>query len=258
MPTAYKEVRSLVRGLRLLETLGGQGWVKLGILSKSAGIDRSTTYRIVDTLVRLGYLIRRREDGAVALTSKVVEIADGVRNDDLVAQCIAPFMRELTGTVLWPSDFGSLVGGMLTIQVSTHKMSSMTFHRQMIGRTPTLTRSALGRAILSAMEPEEVDAALMIARQNSPEEVDDRRAISRILSEVRRLGYASSIGEIESKISAIALPVRFRNRVVGAVNIVFFRSVMSPKAAAERYLNNLTDCVRGAERALAAEHLAVD
>jgi IclR family mhp operon transcriptional activator len=255
---AYKEVRSLVRGLRVMETLGGQGWVKLGVLSKCAGIDRSTTYRLVDTLVGLGYLMRRREDGAVALTSKVVEIADGVRNDDLIAQCIAPFLRKLTGTVLWPSDFASLVGGEVTIQASTHKMSPMSIHRQMVGRNPTLTRSALGRAILSAMEPNELDAALMIARQSTQEEICERKTINKIVSEVRKQGYASSAGEVESKISAIAVPVRFRNRVVGAINIVFFSSVMAPRTAADQYLTDLRSCVRDAERKLVSEHFAAN
>lgn len=258
MADVYKEVRSLVRGLRVMETLGGQGWVKLGVLSKCAGIDRSTTYRLVDTLVRLGYLMRRREDGAVALTSKVVEIADGVRNDDLIAQRVAPFLRELTEIVLWPSDFASLVGGEVTIQVSTHKMSPMSIHRKMVGRNPTLTRSALGRAILSAMKPNELDAALMIARRSKQEEICDRKTIGQIVSEVRRHGYASSAGEVESKISAIALPVRLRNRVVGAINIIFFSSVMTPQAAAAQYLKDLSGCVRDAERALAYEHLATN
>lgn len=258
MPSVYREVRSLARGIRLLETLSGQGWVKLSVLSSCTKIDRSTTYRLVDTLIRLGYLMRRREDGAVALTSKVAEIADGVRNDDLIAQRITPFLQSLTDVVLWPSDFASLVGGVLTIQASTHKISPMSIHRKMVGKNPTLTRSALGRAILSAMESNELDAALTIARQNTREDVCDRREVSRIVREVRRLGYAASAGEVESKISAIALPVRHRHRVVGAINIIFFRSVMSPKAAAERYLENLSDCVRKAEHALSTEHIMAD
>ncbi len=258
MPNVYKEVRSLVRGLSVLEALGGQGWVKLGSLSRSADIDRSTTYRLVDTLVRLGYLMRRREDGAVALTSKIAKIADGVHNDDIIAQRVAPFLRQLTSNVLWPSDFASLMGGVLTIQASTHRMSPMSIHRKMLGKSPTLTRSALGRAILSAMEPNEIDAALMIARQAAPDDAYDRKTINRIVRDVRKLGYASSAGEVESKISAIAVPVHFHDRVVGAVNIVFFRSVMSPRAAAERYLNPLRECVRNAERALASDPAGVD
>ncbi|GEO86941.1 hypothetical protein RNA01_38730 [Ciceribacter naphthalenivorans] len=56
-------------------------------------------------------------------------------------------------------------------------------------------------------------------------------------------------------ISAIALPVRSRRRVVGAINIVFFRRALSPEEAARKYLDPLRDCVRRAEQAL-AERLA--
>lgn len=38
----YKDVRSLGRGMRILEALGELGWVKLGTLSAYVEIDRST------------------------------------------------------------------------------------------------------------------------------------------------------------------------------------------------------------------------
>jgi len=250
----YKDVRSLGRGMRILEALGELGWVKLGTLSAYVEIDRSTVYRLVNTLSQMGYLVRRREDGAVALTSKIARIADGVRDDDLIAQTVAPFMRDLTDVVLWPSDFASFTGGAVTIQVSTHQMSPMSLHRGLIGKHRPLIRSALGRAILSEMEPNELDAALAIAgRLGSPDarDIRDRVVVDRIIREVRKTGYASSVGATEANISAIALPVRSKRRVVGAINIVFFRSALSPEEAARKYLDPLRDCVRRAEQALA-------
>ena len=66
----------------------------------------------------------------------------------------------------------------------------------------------------------------------------------------RARGYAESDGGSEPNISAIAYPVCWRNRVLGAINIMFFRRAMTPMKAAERYLGYLHECVRDIEREL--------
>jgi IclR family mhp operon transcriptional activator len=251
---SYKDVRSLVKGLRLIETLSELGWSKIGSLSAAAGIQRTTTYRLVSTLEGLGYITRRNEDGAVALSPKFAYIAHDLRDDDVVSQFAWPAIFDLTREVLWPSDFASFEGGKVLIRLSTHKISPMSIHRGMIGKERYLLRSALGLAILSAMDGEALESTLSIIRKLGGEnaaDASDRDAVDRSLDAVRARGYASSAGQTEAKISAIALPVRSPQQLVaGAVNIVFFRSVMTPEQAADRYLDKLRDCVARVENSL--------
>jgi IclR family mhp operon transcriptional activator len=253
MSGAYKDVKSLDRGLRILEVLGRRGRMKIGALAAAAGIERSSTYRLVNTLVELGYLVRRDEDGAISLTAKVRHIADGFRDDDLMAQTVTPFIHNLTRVVLWPSDFATFTGGAVTTLASSHKLSPMSVHRvgAVIGIHRSLFLSSLGRAILSAMQPNELETALAVAAlEPGSASAWDQAGVQKLIDEVHKAGYASSVGELESNISAIALPIRFHN-VVGAINIVFFRAVMTPQAAAARYLKPLRACVRRVEKALA-------
>jgi len=249
----YKDVRALARGIDILEALADLGWVKPGALSAYVGLDRSSVYRLVSTLSNKGYVVRRHEDGAVALTSKVARLADGVRDDELLSQRIGPFMEKLTEEVLWPSDFAGLVGGQITIQASTHSISPMSMHRRLVGKNRPLLNSALGRALLSALPPGALEAALSTALRldgKDASDIADRARVNQILQEVRDAGYASAIGLAEDKISAIALPVLVGTRVAGALNIAFFRSAMSPEAAAQRYLSPLRECVKSIEAAL--------
>ena len=256
VPKPYKDVRALQRGLRVLEAVGEFGWAKAGALSTYTGIDRATIYRLVETLIQMGYLQRRSEDQALSLTSKIAEIGDAVRDDDIVAQTIAPYLFELTESVLWPSDFGGLSRGILTIRVSTHRHSPLTFHRKLLNREQPLTRSALGKAILAAMSENELSAALSavagLGGQNA-EDTSNERFVRQIIQTVRETGYAYSEGTADPKVSAIAQPVMWRNRVVGAVNIVFFRSAMTTREAADKYLADLKECVAKAEQALAKQ-----
>lgn len=250
----YKDARSLMRGLRLLEALSGLGWARIGKLSAAANVERSSAYRIVHTLEQLGYVTRRAEDGAVALTTKFTELADGLRDADIVAQFAWPNLFELTRELLWPCDFATLEGGRVLIRLSTHRISPVSIHRGMIGKERLLTRSALGMAILSAMSADELESSLTIVeRLGGPNAayIRDRAAVSRLAESVRQRGYAGAAGLTESKISAIALPVMAPDkRVAGAINIVFFRSVMTPEEAAERYLDKLRSCVSRVEQAL--------
>ena len=250
----YKDVNSLIRGFRIIEALGKLGWVKVGQLSAETGIQRSSAYRLVNTLEQLGYVTRRIEDGAIALTPSFAHLADGLKDDDIVTQFAWPALFELTSDVLWPCDFASLEGGKVLIRLSTHKISPMSIHRGMVGKERHLVRSALGMAILSAMTGEEMEASLVIIDELggcNAEDVRDRAALRRQVEAVRERGYASSAGQTEAKISAIALPVLSpQNRVAGAINIVFFRSVMTPEQAANRYLDKLRSCVSQVERSL--------
>ncbi|WP_242128755.1 IclR family transcriptional regulator C-terminal domain-containing protein [Sphingobium sp. Sx8-8] len=250
----YKDVRSLVRGLQIIEALSEMGWAKVGDLSMAANIQRSSAYRLVNTLEQLGYVTRRADDGAVALTPKFAYLADALKDDDVVTQFAWPPLFELTKDVLWPCDFASLEGGRVLIRLSTHRISPMSIHRGMIGKERYLVRSALGVAILSAMAEEELESALsIIDRMGGPnaDDIRDRGAIRRLLDGVRERGYAASAGQTETKISAIALPIRSPDgRVAGAVNIVFFRSVMTTGQAADRYLGRLRKCVEQVEQSL--------
>ncbi|MFK0206387.1 IclR family transcriptional regulator C-terminal domain-containing protein [Agrobacterium sp. NPDC090283] len=250
----YKDVRSLARGLNVLETLSELGWTRIGTLASHVDIDRSSLYRIVSTLVGLGYVVRRQEDGAIALTARMAHIAEGVKDDDVIAQAVAPHLRELTHDILWPSDFASFMGGAVTIRCSTHKMSPMSIHRRVVGKKRLLVRSALGQAILSAMTPQELEASLAIVEsQGGPDAKDiiNRAILAQTLNATRDTGYASSSGQMEANISAIALPVHGPSGVVGAINIVFFRSAMTTTKAAERHLDRLRSCIRDVESAIA-------
>ena len=68
------------------------------------------------------------------------------------------------------------------------------------------------------------------------------------MARTRSDGYASSVGETEQGISAIAMPIGGVGPVIGSLNIVFFTSAMTPEVAAGRYLPSLAQAARDIER----------
>lgn len=250
---AYKDVRSLSRGLALIEALGASGWVKPGRLSAQTGIDRTTVYRLVSTLVDDGYVTRRPEDGAVGLSDKLLAISRNLRDNDLIAQLVFRHLSALTQVIKWPSDFAVLSQGALQIATSTHSQSPMSMHRAMVGNTRPLFRSALGKAFLAALPEDELAEVLDLVRSwDGPDAADAKAAetIRRSLIEVREAGYASAVGTTEAKFSAIALPIRRSGAVIGAINIIFFRRALSTEEAAEKYLARMSHTAAAIEAEL--------
>ena len=78
----------------------------------------------------------------------------------------------------------------------------------------------------------------------------DHAVLESLILQVERDGYASSVGETEANISAIALPIIGRGGVVGSLNIIFFRTSMTPQTAASRYLESLRAAVKSIEAKL--------
>jgi len=249
----YKEIRAVTRAFDLLEAAGDLGWAKVGELASYTGIDRGTLYRLIHTLEQKGYLTRRAEDGAVSLTDRILQLGDGVRHEDVAIQVMSQALRGLTLEVMWPSDFGTLVAGRMVIQASSHKYSPVSVHRRLIGKTRSLLRSALGLAYLSSLARDDLERTLDVARRLGTLDAPDLAMLPNIrrrLEEVHLRGYAFSVGLVEENISAIALPVRLGRKPVGAVNIAFFRSAMSPEDAAATCLKPLRDCIARAEAAM--------
>ena len=246
---SYRPVEAIGRGLAVLEALSETGWASISEIRELTGIDRGSLYRIAETLIRLGYVTRREDDRLLAPTPKASRLGEGLKIDDMVAQAVAPHMRTLTAKILWPSDFASFHLGAVRIRHSTHRLSPMSVHSRMVGKERSLIYSSLGKAILSRMTEEEIRQAGQIVRATNRKEADlignpDR--VAQVVNEVRKLGYAASIGQSQDNISAIALPLVAADKLYGAINIIFFRSAATPTEIATRHLADLAACVEAA------------
>lgn len=249
----YPRVRALERGLELIGALSDLGWANPGELAKYTGIHRATVYRLLFTLEQAGYVYLRQGDGRYFLTTRFRRFADSVKDEDWVVQVIGPYLGRLLSQVQWPSDFATFSSGYLEIRESTHRFSPMSVNRAMVGKTRPLLRSALGIAILSEVADESLEQILDLAsimKHDGFSKADVRHDMLQRRLAARERGYAESSGGTEPNISAIAYPVCWRNRVLGAINIMFFRSAMTPAKAAERYLDALHECVHDIEREL--------
>lgn len=247
----HRSVRSLSRGLALIRELNIGGPSSAQRLAARTALNRTTCYRLLQTLREDGYVAFDAKSALFSLTARVRMLGEGVSTRDLSSQAALPAMFTLLDAVSWPSDFGVFELGEVVIRESTHSFSPFSVHRSMVGRGRSLVRSALGHAILSAATPRLRRQMLEITASLVPEDAalaGDARLVARIVGETRKRGYAASVGGSEPGISGIALPVAGAGAVLGALNIVFFSSAMTPQTAARRYLASLRRAVHDIER----------
>ena len=235
----HRNVRALSRGLALISELNASGPSNVVQLAKRTGLNRTTCYRLLDTLREDGYVTFDETNALFGLTPQVRSLSEGVSSRDLSSQAALPAMFSLLDQVSWPSDFGVFELGSVLIRESTHPFSPFSVHRSMVGRRRSLVRSALGKAILAAsplaLRREMLDMTASLVEED-------------ILLQTKKDGYASSVGGSEAGISAIALSIPGGGPVLGSLNLIFFSSSMTPEAAARKYLPNMKVAVKEIER----------
>ena len=142
----HRSVRSLSRGLSLIRQLNVTGPASAQQLAASTDLNRTTCYRLLQTLQDEGYISFDAKSALFSLTNQVRTLSEGVSLSDLSSQAALPPMFSLLKEASWPSDFALFELGSLMIHESTHSFSPFSVHRSMIGRRRSLVRSALGRA----------------------------------------------------------------------------------------------------------------
>lgn len=242
----YKEVRSLSRGLAVLQALNRApgGMATTTTLAQACGVHRTTVKRLLETLRVDGFVRRGEKEGQYCLTFAVRSLSEGFVHDDWVDHVALPLMRAALPDLLWPCDLGALEGGFMVVRESTHRFSLLSQHRGMIGERLPLFFTAMGRAYLAACSESELEGLLTLLAQRDDEVgamARDRAAVDRLIAETRERGYAVNDGDWdrEATYAAIAVPISSGRRLVGGVNLIFPRAAVSTSDLERRYLPRL-------------------
>ena len=255
----YKEVRGLTRGLDVLKALnrlpGGVG--STTELGRACAIDRTTVKRLLETLRGQGLVRQGERDGQYYLTFEVRRLSEGFEDEAWVAQVATPTMQASVRELVWPCDLATAEAGFMVVRESTHRWSTLSQHRAMIGERMPLLVTAIGRAYLTACDDGEREALLELLRRRDDEWGElarDRRYVRRVIAETRRRGHAYNDGEWlrEASFAAVALPVHSGGRLLAALNMVFPKRAVSTRDLLGRFvpaLERLAQSIGKASRA---------
>lgn len=257
-------VNALARGLQVLRAIEASPGLTLRALHEATALPKPTLLRLLKTLCEAGYAHRRLADGAY-----FPEISDSPSNDAdaqriRLAENAAPALAALHDKLPWPTDLGVRDGTTMLVLESNRRLSTLKVNRGVLGFRPHMLWSAVGRAYLAwcpDAEREGILAALRSSTAAEDRKARDRRWIDALLAQTRRQGYgvrdprhASIDASSARAVSAIAVPVLGRDRVIACLNCVWLSEVASEAQIVERYLGTLRDAA--ADIARREEHPA--
>lgn len=232
-------VPGLERGLRILSAFSSRE-PELGApeLSKRIGIPRTTTFRLIQTLEKLGFLERGSSDRTYRLSVAVLrlgfEYINSLELTDLAPAILEP-LRDRTHFsahlvvrdeqfVVFVAKAQSQESGYFSMKVNvgTRLPAHATVHGHVLMGNMTLEE-------LRALYPER---QLERMTEQTPATVDE---LHKRIKAIAKQGYALSQGSFEQGISVISAPVRnMSGRIVAAVSITIPRpDIGSPEKQTE-------------------------
>jgi len=213
-------VQSLERGLAVIRAFGPEGpELTLSDVARRTGLTRAAARRFLLTLADLGYV---RSDGRrFALTPRVLELGYAYLSSLSLPEVAEPHLERLAAEVRESSSVSVLDGDEIVYvgRVPTSRIMRVSIN---VGTRFPAYATSMGRVLLAALEPGELEAYLARAkiRPLTVRTIATAGKLKAELDRIRTQGWALVDQELEEGLRSVAAPIRDRDgRVVAAVNV---------------------------------------
>ncbi|MEU8174312.1 IclR family transcriptional regulator [Microbispora hainanensis] len=209
-------VQSVDRALDVLEALsehGGQAG--LSEIAATTGLPYGTIHRLLQTLLARGY-VRQESDRRYALGGALVRIG-GVA-ERMLAVWAEPYLARLVELSGETANLAVLEGDYVVYVAQVPSPRRLRMFAE-VGRRVLPHSTAVGKALLAGRD----DAEAVFRRTGLPRRTD--RTITSVgelleeLDRVRARGYALDLGEEESGVHCMAVPVHDGGRAFAAMSV---------------------------------------
>ncbi|MFC6671152.1 IclR family transcriptional regulator [Marinobacterium aestuariivivens] len=217
-------VNSLAKGFRVLEAFSyGRPKMTLSEVCDIAQMDSGTVFRILNTLVDLGYVEKNEETRQFRLTLKVTDLGFHAIGRSDIRDLVLPILRALVRTVGETASFGVLEGADILYLERVRAGVTRLGVDIRVGTTTPANCSAIGQALLAFLPPQELDIVLQKKSNPSgtPAVALSGDELDRALEQIRGDGYALKESYFTSSLRVLAVPVLDRDGYpVAAISVV--------------------------------------
>ncbi|MFN3524716.1 MAG: helix-turn-helix domain-containing protein [Paracoccus sp. (in: a-proteobacteria)] len=248
-------VRSLIRGLEVLQAVNRHATFRASDIAKITDIPRPTVYRLLETLETLGFVARGATDGIWRPTLRVKTLSSGFRDEDWVAQNALPRMLRLGKEVLWPLDLVAFSDFRMLVRESTHALSPYSIDHGMVGRQLPILETSGGRAFLAFSEAAE-RAHVLKALASRPGDdhalLHDTAGLDSLLARCRDYGLGFRVEGFNPHTKSISAPIIVDRRVICCMTMIWIGSAMRLEEALDRFGPRLRETAADIARSISA------
>jgi DNA-binding IclR family transcriptional regulator len=217
---AEKKVHSIDRALDIVETLSTQhDGLTLTELAGRIGLPKSTTHRLVSTLVRRGY-VARREGGGYQIGLKLIEAVSYYINSLELQTEARQHLARLTVELGLTAHLGVLEGDQVVYIERIDVLSGVKLYSQ-IGLRMHAYCSSLGKCLLAGLSADELRQVMERCpfERFTPNTITSLPALRAELRKVRGLGYAVDNMEYSLNNRCVGAPIYdYRGETVAAIS----------------------------------------
>lgn len=242
-------IRSVSRAIAVLQAINRGGSLTMMEIAQASTLPYPTACRIVQTLLHEGLIERESVRKRYQPTALVQTLAHGFQGHGALVQATHPHISALTREIGWPISLTTHVGSSMVLRDSTHAQTSLTFNAYFPGYALPILGCAAGLVYLAFTDPAErkglLDGLAYLAH-------DDTKYMLQMVNEgglldaVRSAGHAARgfnrFTQNPGKTSSIAVPLFEHDRIVGALTVAFFSSVIEISAAIKQFAPGLKAC----------------
>ncbi|SDG70862.1 IclR family transcriptional regulator domain-containing protein [Klenkia brasiliensis] len=226
-PTEY--VRALDRGLAVIRAFDRDHPRRtLAEVARAVGLAPATARRLLHTLQAQDYV---STDGQTwVLRPRVLELGQAYLATTTVWDVVRDRLARLAAEVEETASAGVLEGTdvLYTVRVPYRRIMSMNVE---VGTRIPAFASSMGRVLLAALPPAELDAVLAAAdlAPITPQTVTTPAALRAVVDQVRESGVCVLEQELEAGVQCVAAPVHGADgSVVAAVTVSSHTTRVSP------------------------------
>jgi DNA-binding IclR family transcriptional regulator len=236
-----------LRALKVLEALAqSRDALSAAEVAGIIGVERTTAYRMLMTLMEAGYVVRDQRQRAYRLGYKVLTLSRALLSGNEKTELVATCLREISARTGEAVHYSVLERDctVLTQRATGTQLVTIDFH---VGDRAPLHCTSIGKVLLAYQESAAIEAAILrglprFARNT----ITSAPRLREELRKVRAQGYAYDDMEFADDMRCVAVPVIEKDGHVS--------SGISLSGPASRYsrqkLRELRDCAMAAARDL--------
>ncbi|MDR3562412.1 MAG: IclR family transcriptional regulator [Negativicutes bacterium] len=199
--------QSIERALDILECFSqAKSEIGLSELARLVGLPKATVFRMAETLVERGYLIKDGKSQAYQLGYKILRLGQTLLSNMDYRKIALPYMQKIRDETNESVTLYIPINDRERLCVERFQSSHGLRRIVHVGEIFAIDLGAAGKALLAFREAETLHA--------------DYRVTLEELAQIRRQGYALSHGERELGVSSVAVPLLDRySRPIASLSV---------------------------------------
>ena len=249
---------SLERGLSILRLFNRDRptW-NLTQISQTMGINKTSAFRFVNTLVQLGYLKKHSETKLISLGPQVIGLALNFSQSENLSEISKPYIDEVSEAYNLTIELAIFVEDILVVVYRREARETLVPRFAVTRTAERLYCTSSGKAVLAHLPPNELMKTLktlsLVPRTNHS--ITNRNDLISDLKKAKERGYALNNEEWLRGLIAIGAPILDleTNKVVGAVSFDFSTLQFSLKTMEEKYAKLILKLARDISQAVTVQ-----